>query len=507
MAQPQSLPDAHTLSSPMDSDATRQSAPPAFPVGGIHEILRREKSGGYQRSFQYSQRSVTPHEDGSGSEDEDAGDCESGHIKTRNKPFVRANSKRRRSAAPNPGLETGRRSLNRATISAPLYLPRGSSDRDVSPCSESYFTLSRESSHLESPTRGRATRRDTTPYPEDVERDNDRLHYRRSNISIQRRFTPSEKDLEQVEYSPLSSGAGGTVVNTSLRLMKGAFRLHKCQRLDEFRFPRPSRQPEPVWRPGDGFSEDEARTQFSVHLVKKFRRKGMRSLLALGQLPLVSESIDKDSAERINSNQQWKSVKMTRESWLTRDNFMGIPINREGKRDIIEGSSINEPTVLQSSRIRTTSQPKTGQAVPLKRRASHFENFGRHRRKSQSHHRRGPSLSVSKVSHTVTSQIGHDNGPYEQAGDGSREQSAVNEEDNDVHGSPELGCDNPRVLESDDVDHPNDLEHTGPEHSDEYIQSTIPDSQLSEVHLDGFHTSQTLINTSNLVIMAQMAIG
>ncbi|KAI0520828.1 hypothetical protein F5B22DRAFT_653774 [Xylaria bambusicola] len=506
MALPQSLPDPYTLFSSVDRSSIRHSAPPALPGSGIREILRREKSGGYPHNFQDSQRSVTPDEYGSGSEDEDARDRDIGHIKTENKPSVRANSKRRRSAAPTPGPETRQRSLSRTAISTPLYLPEDSSDRDVSTCSESYFTLSRTSSNLESPKRGRTTRRDPTPYPENVGRDRSRLHRVRSNISIQRRVSHDERDPEKKEYSPRPSGTGGSLVDTSLRIIKGAFQLHRCQRPDKFRFPKPSSQPETVWRPGDGFSEDEARPQFPVHVMKKLRRKRTRSLPALGQLPLISKSIDKDSTEKTTSSRPWKSVKMTKESWPTRDNFMEIPVNRKAITDIIESSSMIEPTVLQSPRTRATSRPKMKQVVPLKRRASYFENFGRHKGKSQSRHRRKPSLSITKVPYDYGSQTSNDIGLYKQAGEGSAEQDALNEDGNDVQGSLELGYDNPNILNSEDVEQLDGLEHTDLEDPDEHIQSTVPDSQPGEVYLGGFYSGQTLINTSDLVIMAHMAI-
>lgn len=272
------------------------------------------------------------------------------------------------------------------------------------------------------------------------------------------------------------------VVDGSPTVRKGAFRLHKYRRPDEFCFPKSRSQPEPIWRPGDGFSDEEARTP----MMLKRKRKRSHSLTGLGQLPLESKSTGEDNIESTGLSQR-KAREKPRELWPTRDNFLEIPILKKIRKDAVE-SSVAEPTTVPTTINQTTSKSRGKQVVPRKRQISDFENFGRRRRKSQSRPRRTPSSSFMGIQRNIV-QTSHDsacaedyNSSSEQAGDGHTERYATSEEPDyifEMSGSLELGgeADSWDLLidESDDSDGSADPDTDATE---DRIQGTVPDSQV-----------------------------
>ncbi|RYP07460.1 hypothetical protein DL764_002467 [Monosporascus ibericus] len=64
----------------------------------------------------------------------------------------------------------------------------------------------------------------------------------------------------------------------------GAFLLKKDRNRDKFSSPKASSQPEPIWRIGDGFSEDEKRLEPGFLIPGKHKRRRTRSLSRLGRL-------------------------------------------------------------------------------------------------------------------------------------------------------------------------------------------------------------------------------
>ncbi|KAJ3568320.1 hypothetical protein NPX13_g6458 [Xylaria arbuscula] len=417
-------------------------------------MLRRAKSDGYQSRFDRSQQSI------------DLGVDESEKARTRTNPPVRANSKRRRSTAPSPAPETRQRSSSFISNSASLHSPRDLKDRGPLSPSESYLSISsRVSSQYESLPRGRTRTRDDP------------------------------------------------IVETSQSVKKGVFRLREHRKLDEFRFPKSRSQPEPGWRPGDGFSKDESRPQFPFPMTQKRKPKGMHSHSALGQLPLEPKDADKDNADTTDTS--WRKIyrKVTRESWPTIDSFSETPVTAKSRKDRVESSSMAETMAPSTPQNRAVSRPR---AVPRKRQKSDFENFGKRRKRSQSRRRRTPSSSFTGTERIAIPQTSEGDEPENENGDAyerketeNRAQSVDSEELYDIAaavGSSELGDYNLQHLLTDESDHTDGSEDMEMESPEERIPSTIPDSQ-PQFDLNSPHTRARLSDILMLQRTTAQALG
>ncbi|KAI0813812.1 hypothetical protein GGR55DRAFT_676741 [Xylaria sp. FL0064] len=426
MAELLSLADIATIPSSMEPIHTGQSASLASAAQGILSILRRTKSANYRSSSQGWEKPVPQDETQDGN----------AYTRARTNSPVRANSKRRRSAAPNPGREIKHRPLggaSRRTASPSLRSEPSSYERDVSPRrvsqpSSPYTALLNH----RSPSRGRTWRREHTPYPDSLGRARGHQQNERSNVSTRRQYTQNDTAPEQAESPKSLFEADDLAVKVSSYVTKGNFRLRTDRQLGEFRFPKSRSQPEPIWSAGDGFSDDEARPQFTSPMARKNKRKRSRSLSAFGQLSLEAEDASKSSTSKGTASSQLRLKGsrgqvsgMAKDAWPTRESFMEPSISKQSRTTISQDSNVNGSTPPSYHPCSSTSMPEMKRAVPRKREASYFENFGKRRRKSHSRHSRGPSLSCMRNHQATGPQASEEeneedrNGPYEGVGDGN----------------------------------------------------------------------------------------
>ncbi|KAI1746941.1 hypothetical protein F4782DRAFT_552838 [Xylaria castorea] len=294
--------------------------------------------------------------------------------------------------------------------------------------------------------------------------------------------------------------------NISSYITKGAFRLCNHRGPELFRFPKSRSQPEPSWRVGDGFSDDEATPDFAFLATGKHKRKRSRSPSAFGQLSIEAENIVGNSVEGATSSQsclrrlhrpRGKAPNAElKEVWPIRENFAESTINQ--KRRYIAIKSHGSTLRLNLERTAVPNQD-VKRTIPLKRMASGFENLGKGKRRSQSNHRRNPSFSFPRLMPEYEDQAGdgeydeEEDGPYEQKENESEQGSDFFEytytpEELEGIGS---GSEKPGEDNADDLD--------------EDMQDTVSDSQTDEVPSSSRDLGQRVIRTARARIMARWA--
>ncbi|KAI8947738.1 hypothetical protein F4801DRAFT_605130 [Xylaria longipes] len=497
-----SLADLPAIPSSMDPIYIGPSAPLALPAAEIRAILRRTKSMSYQRNPRDPRSTPTVVQ-------------KDGYVefaRSRTRSPVRANSRCKRSVAPISRLGMGTRypsEVSRRTNSPPRRpgsVELGSADYREFPSRGVYRprTQSRATSSQRSPSRGRSRRRDATPQSGHPRREKSRQHNKRSNVSRLRQHSHRRSpSLGQAEH-PSRSDADGHINDVSSFITKGAFRLYNYRGPELFRFPQSRSQPEPSWRAGDGFSDDEARPGFVFLMTGKHKRKRSGSLSAFGQLSLEAEDVVGNNAGGVASSQSrlWplhgsrgkvRNAEV-KELWPTRENFAESTITQKPRNIAVESQS---PTPLLNSERAAVSKPDLKRTIPLKRMASGFENLRKGKRRSQSRHSRNPSLSFTRLLPEYEDQTGDDkydgeeDGPYERMEDESEQESVAFEytyttvelEGTDS-GSDKLGEDS-----LDDLD--------------EDMQDTVLDSEPDEVPSSSCDLGQGPINDAHAISMAR----
>ncbi|KAK9771225.1 hypothetical protein SCAR479_12090 [Seiridium cardinale] len=176
------------------------------------------------------------------------------------------------------------------------------------------------------------------------------------------------------------------------RPTNGAFLLRQESESesDEFRFPVPRSQPEPVWHPGDGFSSDEATPDFVFYVTGQRKRRRPRSLPGLGRLSLGSVGEKggsiRDAKKRQRTGQPFVSRKAkllrgaAKDTWPTYDDFMSstLPL-RPRQPPAQESSGILQPSAEDGSpQARNAHKPRTALKHVAKRRKEplEFQNLG-----------------------------------------------------------------------------------------------------------------------------------
>ncbi|KAI0594380.1 hypothetical protein F4775DRAFT_574018 [Biscogniauxia sp. FL1348] len=315
---------------------------------------------------------------------------------TRSTSPIRANSRRRRSVASAPDG------------SGLLHISRGRQYSTEVRDRASAMSLSRASSRFRggtrqrSPSRGRTRRRDNTPYPRDATQSlQNRKVNRQRIISKRPEGVTNEIFRKSRGGSRATSNTSGEGSRRSIEtcssttsnseassyVAKGTFLLHKAREKDEFRLPKANSQPDPVWRPGDGFSGDEARPDFIFSMTGSRKRKRSGSLSGIGKLQVEAEKVGKNSSSspaasrpRIEHMMQrrinYRSSGM-KEMWPTLENFKDASISLSPRREGL--SSENNTYQTLSPSPSPVSVPRmAGQYVPQRNRGpSDFENFGR----------------------------------------------------------------------------------------------------------------------------------
>lgn len=243
---------------------------------------------------------------------------------------------------------------------------------------------------------GRSMRRGT-PYPSDAKlqkrREIDGRHQASNEPTVENN-EGIKKSLEGPAVAQLSPpidienhDSNGQVVYER----KGAFRLKKNEGNQEFRFPKSLSQPEPLWRPGDGFSADEARPEFVSLMKGAHGQRRSRSVPGIGRLQLESEKANGENlrglvtaSSKVQSSAQCEARRRrsaAKDIWPTRDNFSEeIPSRKQqpmtAPNQKIISSTIPPPTLfIPASQARETF--KYNPPATKTRQHSDFESFGR----------------------------------------------------------------------------------------------------------------------------------
>ncbi|RYP37211.1 hypothetical protein DL767_003030 [Monosporascus sp. MG133] len=124
----------------------------------------------------------------------------------------------------------------------------------------------------------------------------------------------------------------------------GAFLLKKDRNRDKFSSPKASSQPEPIWRIGDGFSEDEKRLEPGFLIPGKHKRRRTRSLSRIGRLETESGAGKDTQATGLKfgtvPEQQFKRRRgPPKDIWPTTKNFADDTTVRVADRTIPDSQS------------------------------------------------------------------------------------------------------------------------------------------------------------------------
>ncbi|KAI1498677.1 hypothetical protein F5X99DRAFT_392676 [Biscogniauxia marginata] len=407
LPSPLPLGDVPTISSAMDPISSRSTVPRRpLTAARVDAVLRRTKSfNGDDHHF----TTIGSLPSGQGDDS----------MRGRPDSPVRANSRRRRSVASAPGGRRGSQLPRQGrTLSSGRQHPLGARDargdtipsRNISRASSQHRGIS----HQRSPSRGRNRRR-STPHPDPARSQQHRSLHRQRNSSERRECESNEniKELFKVSKATSNANTEGSRQSTEIcsntdnpgssYVAKGTFLLHKTPERAGFHFPKATSQPEPSWRPGDGFSGDEAKPGFIFSLTGNRKRKRSRSLPGIGKLQVEAEIVEEQIQNGPSAIRPWTGHLMQRrvnpsstgvkEIWPTIENFEDGSISKVRKR--------TETQSQKRARSTTTLTPTPDlmpksvyQQVPLRNRGiSDFENFGRPRHDLQcSPQRNAPQL-------------------------------------------------------------------------------------------------------------------
>lgn len=290
---------------------------------------------------------------------------------------------------------------------------------------------------------------------------------------------------EQEDYSS-PPNSDDTVNSGSSYITKGVFRLYNYREPEEYRPPKSTSEPEPTWRAGDGFSDDEITPNFVFLMTGKNKRKRSRSLSAFGQLSLEAGTVAENGKAGANSSQPYRlrglkrniRRKIAKDLWPTRDNFAEDLVVRKPDIVAIESNNIAQSTPSFNPTLMPLLGPEVKHEILGKRRASDFENF-RRKRRSQSRRDNDGSYLFTATSPQYKYQVsddGYDEEKGERRGQASdtseREQQSV--PDQQIHYIPETACD----YESSDIDSEMLSEY---DDLDEMIRTMVQDTQPYDV--------------------------
>ncbi|KAI5868396.1 hypothetical protein GGS23DRAFT_545279 [Durotheca rogersii] len=368
---------------------------------------------------------------------------------------IRANVKRRRSVASAPGDVLARQpssqsfeqpsSRGRRKLPA-MPLSQQNQPSDSEPKGVSTFQAlsapSRSSrspgptisqpipypAHARSPKRRRVTRSSETPQTPTTNRD-------KGFVSSPRVIRGSTRSAETQLNSERKNNNQGLAYET-----KGAFRLKKGQRKDEFRLPKSQSEPKSLWLPGDGFSDEETRSDFVLPMAGGHKRKRSRSLPIIGKLQLESEDVCGPGSPALGSSRvmgRYPAPGETRlrrgvakDIWPTVDDFseeLDVRAHNTGREpddEVVPSTMSPQPTLVPLSRENFRYVPPSSR----KRNHCEFENFGRWPLNggfgdTVAEELSGPARVPARVSY------GMEDG--DESGDGERGGGEVSEEEED----------------------------------------------------------------------------
>lgn len=288
------------------------------------------------------------------------------------------------------------------------------------------------------------------------------------------------------ENYPFPPNSDGPVNSEPSYITKGVFRLYNYREPEGFRPLKSTSQPEPTWRAGDGFSDDEVAPESVFLMTGKHKRKRSRSLSAFGQLSLEARIVAENGKAGVASSQPHRlrdlrrniRRKTVKDLWPTRDNFSEDLVLQNPETFAIESCSIIQSTPSPNPTLVPSTGPETKQSIYRKRQASDFENF-RRKRRSQSRRANDKSFSFTTALPKYRYQVSDDGYNEEEGGlcgqardDSEGEQQGVT--DQQFQYIRETACDH----ESSDIDSEMLSEYDG---VDDMIRNILRDSQPDEM--------------------------
>ncbi|CAJ2513898.1 Uu.00g020170.m01.CDS01 [Anthostomella pinea] len=160
----------------------------------------------------------------------------------------------------------------------------------------------------------------------------------------------------------------------------------KSRGREQFHLPVSNSQPEPVWRPGDGFSGDEAKPDFLFLMTGKRKRQRSRSLSSMGSLDFEAEApkknagasaIDRPRVQHLTEHRLKRRRGVVKDVWPTIENFTEDTISPVSEQTLLERQKIIRSTVTPEPTPISIPKPAIKIAPSRRRYATDFENFGR----------------------------------------------------------------------------------------------------------------------------------
>ncbi|KAI1877120.1 uncharacterized protein JN550_001192 [Neoarthrinium moseri] len=261
---------------------------------------------------------------------------------------VRANSKRRRSAVTTTGPQ---RSSSWSTRHGAITPNRSRSRSLVNESIEEQHGMIQAAwSSPDEPSRGRSRRRRTaTPYPivaETQVESHSSPQISQANSRRRRNARPGPaaavlSDMQQFDELLLTMRSNSNQQSHHHRhIQKGVFLIREDPELDKFKFPVHRSQAEIMWRPGDGFSGDEAVPGFVFCVTGKHKRgpkylPGMESLALgdhFGESGSIFASFKRRKVDIYSDFQRMKLRGAAKDVWPTYDDFVQSELPERPKR-------------------------------------------------------------------------------------------------------------------------------------------------------------------------------
>ncbi|KAK8105730.1 hypothetical protein PG999_009089 [Apiospora kogelbergensis] len=239
--------------------------------------------------------------------------------------------------------------------------------------------------------RGRTQRR-ATPLPQPTQIPETPPSRRPASSSRGRPITPRSPSKARSRSRrtilgelPITQTANKSVRrDESVRVLKGGFVI-KTPLAEQYKFPKSSSQPGPVWRSGDGFSEDEADTDFLFYATGTRKRRRSRTLSRMGKLAIGAEETESPSIRPSNKRSRgigiYENIELLRgdqkEPWPNKTDFEDCILStRPKKAPQQDHDDIIIPATFRSQRGQSEVSGSTIKYIPgHKKGLLDFANF------------------------------------------------------------------------------------------------------------------------------------
>ncbi|KAK7927581.1 hypothetical protein PG985_004579 [Apiospora marii] len=177
------------------------------------------------------------------------------------------------------------------------------------------------------------------------------------------------------------------VTTESVRVLKGGFVI-KTPSTEHYKYPSARSQPEPVWRAGDGFSDDEAATDFLFYATGTRKRKRSSTLPRMGKLHTGVDETESRSIRPSNKRSRgigiYENLELLRgeqkEAWPTKSDFEDCTLRTRRARELTildhDDADTIIPATFRPQRERSIDSRSTVKFVPRSNKgALDFANF------------------------------------------------------------------------------------------------------------------------------------